>query len=542
MIKAVIFDFDDTLYDYTTTNNYALNNLFKMMETHSKIRCEVIRKAYEKINNTIKNSNNPVNKFNKSIYIKRLVEELKIPLHNISVYLQKYNDEFFEKIELYQGVLNFFSFLKEQNIKIAILSNNHFLQQWNKIEHLEIATYIDVIQTSDECGEEKPNKQIFLELQHKLNIPFEKIVYIGDNYECDIEPALHLGMFPFWFQANIAEEIRIENNFISFSNFCKLKIFFEEYFNTTNDFIFLSKYFGQSELNVQGPGGNISIKMENILFIKSSGCILGNVSYDEGFCLLDNKRCTDMVKENQNQVMKTKMYGYKYPSMESYFHSFMKKYTVHLHFTLSNIWLCKNDNFELNNFKYKYKVVDYFTPGIELASEIYKLYHEEYDIYFLKNHGVIFTSNSITQLIEYFEYTFHYFNEKLGNIFEREFTSFKINEIYHSNKLNKIVKHVNFPIEIFETMIFCFPDMAVFIQKMGVFEKIDDLKTNFREYDIILLNKCVYLIADTITKMYSLIEILDSYKTLYMTNKGLLKSIHNVHFLQNMEEEKIRKI
>ena len=59
-----------------------------------------------------------------------------------------------------------------------------------------------------------------------------------------------------------------------------------------------------------------------------------------GFCVADNIQCNKLLKEsNSKDLNKTKIFGQKIPSMETFFHCFMKKYTVHIHFTLSNIFL-----------------------------------------------------------------------------------------------------------------------------------------------------------------------------------------------------------
>lgn len=373
MISGIIFDFDNTLYDYDDVNKFALNKLFDKMSNVFDIHINIINVEYDKINHGIKNSNNSATKFNKAIYIKKLFEKLNIHLEHLLFYLNYYETIFFEKFVLYENIIKLFHLLKENNIKIGILSNNIFLQQYNKLEKLGINQYIDIIETSDECGEEKPNKSIFHSIQQKMRIPFENMGYVGDNIIDDIEPAMSLGMLSFWFQPLLCYANTIMmSKIIHFTNYNALYLFFVEYFQTTNEFVYLSKYFGQSILNVQGPGGNISIKMNNILCIKSSGTILGNVSLTQGYCLVDNDDCINMITTNNKNINMTKVLGNTVPSMETYFHSFMKKYTVHLHFTLSNIFMCSNNaNIILENFYYPYKIVDYSIPGIILASNIY---------------------------------------------------------------------------------------------------------------------------------------------------------------------------
>jgi len=50
------------------------------------------------------------------------------------------------------------------------LSNNIFHQQYNKIAIARLLDYIDVIQTTDECGEEKPNLNAYLNIIDPSNL------------------------------------------------------------------------------------------------------------------------------------------------------------------------------------------------------------------------------------------------------------------------------------------------------------------------------------------------------------------------------------
>ena len=536
MILGVIFDFDNTLYDYDIANNRALDKLFKSLSNDYNIVYENIEKLYKNINNNIKNSNNHVNKFNKIIYIKKLLETLNISINFINKYLIIYNDEFIYNCKIHSNVIDFFKLLKKFNIKIGILSNNTFIQQYDKLIFLKLLEYIDVIQTSDECGEEKPNINMYLNIKHKMNIPFENIAYIGDNYEHDILPSLNLNMFPFHYIKN--NELILKNNYIEFGNFDDLNIFFKRYFKTTDELIFMSKYFGQSNLNIQGPGGNISIKLDDIIFIKSSGTVLGNISYTEGYCLANNIKCLEFV-----ELKNTKIFGHKIPSMETFFHAFMKKYTVHIHFTLSNIFFCSNKEIILNNFPYKYEIIKYIPPGLLLSKEVHKKYNKEIDIYFLENHGLIITSDEILEILEIYENIYKYFNNLLNNNFNNDFNTFLINKNYYFNK-NKslIIKYIDYPYKIVENIKYCFPDLAIFIEKIKVVNTLEELYIDLDNFNIIILNENIYLCADNLTKIYYLLELLDKYKILSDYAYNNLNKIDDTKYLQNMEEEKFRKI
>ena len=69
---------------------------------------------------------------------------------------------------------------------------------------------------------------------------------------------------------------------------------------------------------------------------------------------------------------------------------------------------------------------------------------------------------------------------------------------------------------------------------------LEQINEHFLNYDIIIYNNNVYFITENITKMYSLIEIIESYKMIYFKNNGELNVISNLSQLRNMPEEKYR--
>ena len=545
MISGVIFDFDNTIYDYNICNNNSLSNIFKYLEENFKK--ENVKDVYEKINFDIKQANNYCNKFNKNIYFKRLLENLNIPLDKLDIILQIYNDEFDKNllVSIYPNIEDLLKFLKQDNIKIGILSNNNFKQQYDKLVKINLIKYIDYIQTSDENGYEKPHISMFHSIINKMKIPAENILMIGDNYEHDIEPALNLGLIPFLFKKDEKKSNILQNKkFFQFSNYNELISFYMEYTQTENELIFTSKLFGQSIVNIQGQGGNISIKTQtpnnNLLLIKSSGAILGNMEKNNGFCIVDNNGCLSLLKNNSSTPLSsTKVFGYKVPSMETYFHCFMKKYTVHTHFTLSNKFLCCNKVDILNGLDLKHKIIDYYAPGLILAQKIYEEYDEDVDLYFLKNHGLIITNNNLTELINLYKRVFDYFNKLLDNKYSDELIAFNINELIYL-KFNKsiICRFYNNYTKI-QDIKYCFPDLAVYFQKIYKIDSLEDINNFINIPDLIIYNNKYILIGETLSKLYCMIETMDKYIDLCDDYENLI-SIDN-NFIQNMEQEKYRK-
>lgn len=155
-----------------------------------------------------------------------------------------------------------------------------------------------------------------------------------------------------------------------------------------DEFLQLCRRFGQLDELVQAGGGNISVKLEGHLsIIKSSGIALSDVTKDKGYCIVNHERVKESILCNDEPKLEALTFSSNIPSLEVYFHSFMKKYVVHLHPSTMLPYLCGACP----------EAVPYFKPGFELSKEVYKRWKGE-PVVFLKNHGVIFTADTIDEL------------------------------------------------------------------------------------------------------------------------------------------------
>ena len=100
MILGVIFDFDNTIYDYDICNNNGLKKVFQKLNEITSKDSKIIKDLYSVINKNVKLSNNTANKFNKAIYIKKLLEELNISLIYFEECLKIYNNEFNNNLKI----------------------------------------------------------------------------------------------------------------------------------------------------------------------------------------------------------------------------------------------------------------------------------------------------------------------------------------------------------------------------------------------------------------------------------------------------------
>ena len=56
------------------------------------------------------------------------------------------------------------------------------------------------------------------------------------------------------------------------------------------ELVTISKYFGQRFDLIQSAGGNISVKFDDMMLIKSSGIILSDLTENYGYSIINNKK------------------------------------------------------------------------------------------------------------------------------------------------------------------------------------------------------------------------------------------------------------
>ena len=93
--------------------------------------------------------------------------------------------------------------LRENNIKIGVITDGRPEGQRAKIAALGLENLVDEILITDELGGtqfRKPCDIAFRIMQKKIGVPFEQVVYIGDNPKKDFVAPRALGMKSIWFK------------------------------------------------------------------------------------------------------------------------------------------------------------------------------------------------------------------------------------------------------------------------------------------------------------------------------------------------------
>jgi putative hydrolase of the HAD superfamily len=96
--------------------------------------------------------------------------------------------------EPYPGVIPTLLKLKQQGLKLAIVSDAPILQAWTRLTEMKIQDFFDAVVTFDDTGERKPSALPFKKALEQLGMEPEEVLHVGDWPERDIAGAKALGM------------------------------------------------------------------------------------------------------------------------------------------------------------------------------------------------------------------------------------------------------------------------------------------------------------------------------------------------------------
>lgn len=202
MIKTVIFDIDNTLYDYDKSHIVAMRALTDYCKKEFKITEKEILSCY---NRAMSITAQRIGTKTAAIHSRMLrfqcmTELLSQPLfpHVENMY-HAYCDTLVKYAEPSPGIIPLFNELKKRHIRIGIGTDMTVRIQYKKLEKLGLTSYIDFIVTSQETGVKKPHPHFFEICLEKAECPSDQCAFIGDNLKDDVQGARDNGLFGIWY-------------------------------------------------------------------------------------------------------------------------------------------------------------------------------------------------------------------------------------------------------------------------------------------------------------------------------------------------------
>jgi phosphoglycolate phosphatase/pyrophosphatase PpaX len=177
IIKAIIFDFDGTLADTLPICFYAFKYVFKEFDNRDISQEEIV---------------GMFGPCEKGIILKNLLSSDKEKA--IEMYYEKYFENHKQLVKKNNEIEDLLKSIKEKGIKLGIVTGKGRRSLDISLKALEMETLFDVIITSEDVENPKPDPEGIIKALNILNVKNDDALFIGDS-EADIVAGLKANVY-----------------------------------------------------------------------------------------------------------------------------------------------------------------------------------------------------------------------------------------------------------------------------------------------------------------------------------------------------------
>lgn len=194
-IKAVLFDFDETLQDRRAAYMaYARDFLTALCPEMTERERETEAQYMTDLNNGGYRTGG-IN-WDHREYFAMVAAHLGRELPDLPAVIEDYRRRFPQKTRLLPGAVSLLNALRERGLLVGIVTNGSGIVQSRKLDHSGLRPLLDAVLISETEGVQKPDPELFCRAAARLGVSPAQCVYVGDHPQNDIEGAGNAGMHP----------------------------------------------------------------------------------------------------------------------------------------------------------------------------------------------------------------------------------------------------------------------------------------------------------------------------------------------------------
>ena len=203
MVRAVLFDLDDTLFDHRQCARTALAELHQAhpsLQSYAFSEFEKMHARFlEELHHRVIRGELALDEARQERF-RRLFQAAGVaPDEDVIARAAATYRDGYQRVRLpVAGAARLLRRVKER-ARVGIVSNNLLAEQQDKLAYCDLARYVDVLVVSEEAGISKPHPEIFSIALQRLGCPAEEAVMVGDSWAADIIGALDAGIRAIWF-------------------------------------------------------------------------------------------------------------------------------------------------------------------------------------------------------------------------------------------------------------------------------------------------------------------------------------------------------
>lgn len=209
MIKAVIFDLDNTLIDFMRMKKIACEEAIDAMidaglKIPKKKALDELYKIYFKVgleDPTI---------FQK--FLKKVTG--KVDYKKLAYAIAAYRQARIGFLHPYPGTKKTLIKLKEKGLKLGIVSDAPKLKAWIRLVSMKIDDFFDVVVGLEDTGRTKPSRMPFRAALKELKVKPSECLMVGDRPSRDIKGARALGMKTCFAKYGFDGDVKVKGDFV----------------------------------------------------------------------------------------------------------------------------------------------------------------------------------------------------------------------------------------------------------------------------------------------------------------------------------------
>ncbi len=200
MIKAVIFDLDNTLYAYDPAHAAGFSAVTEYAEKEFGIAPERFRELHSLADRVLRAhaGEGSAAIHSRLIRYQLLLEGEGLPITHAPRMAARYWEAFLAQVKPEPGTRETLELLRDSGLRLGLGSNMTAGRQYEKLERLGLLSLMDFMVCSEEAGAEKPERRLFDLCAQKAGCRAEECLFVGDDVERDIRGAQAAGMKTVW--------------------------------------------------------------------------------------------------------------------------------------------------------------------------------------------------------------------------------------------------------------------------------------------------------------------------------------------------------
>jgi HAD superfamily hydrolase (TIGR01549 family) len=203
MIRAALFDLDDTLFDHRGCARDALSAVYGSHPCFQSMTFAALEQRHaeflEQLHSEVMVGRLSVDAARIERF-RRLLDAAGVNGHTETarVLAWLYRDTYRQRRRAVTGAAALMAAVK-RHARLGIVSNNVLEEQQEKLRVCGLDQFVDELVVSQEVGVSKPNPEIFRVALDRLRVTPQQTVMVGDSWAADVEGARAAGIRSLWF-------------------------------------------------------------------------------------------------------------------------------------------------------------------------------------------------------------------------------------------------------------------------------------------------------------------------------------------------------